>query len=116
MSYDVRTIKSFDKEFKRLSKRYRSLKQDLVAFIEELQNNPYSGVDLGNHIHKIRMSISSKGKGKSHGARIITSTSAIISMEEGIITLLYIYDKAEQSSISDNFIERLVEEADLDQE
>lgn len=116
MSYNIKTIKSFDKEFKRLSKRYRSLEEDLIVFIEELQRNPYSGVDLGNHIHKVRMSISSKGKGKSHGARIITSTSAIISMEDGEITLLYIYDKSEQSSISDSFLERLVEEADLDQE
>lgn len=111
MSYKIRTIKSFDKEFKRLSKRYRSLKEDLITFIEELQQNPNSGVDLGNQVHKVRMSISSKGKGKSHGARIITSTSAIISVEEGEITLLYIYDKAEQSSISDKFIEQLVAEA-----
>ena len=37
-------------------------------------------------------------------------------MEDGEITLLYIYDKSEQSSISDSFLERLVEEADLDQE
>lgn len=113
MSYSIRTIKSFDKEVKRLSKRYRSLKQDLIAFIEELQNNPYGGVDLGNNIHKVRMTISSKGKGKSHGARIITSTSAIISREEGEITLLYIYDKSERSSLTDGFIAQLVEEARL---
>ena len=115
MSYSIRTIKSFDKEFKRLSKHYRSLKEDLITFLEELQQNPYSGVDIGNHVHKVRMSISSKGKGKSHGARIITSTSAIVSVEEGEIILLYIYDKSELSSISDKFVGQLVEEADLGQ-
>lgn len=113
MSYSIRTIKSFDKEFKRLSKRYHSLKEDLINFINELQEDPYRGADLGNHIHKVRMSVASKGKGKSHGARIITSTDAIVTMEEGEITLLYIYDKAEQSAISDTFIKQLVEEAKL---
>ncbi|MCD7923329.1 MAG: type II toxin-antitoxin system RelE/ParE family toxin [Bacteroides sp.] len=111
MSYSIKTIKSFDKEFKRLSKRYRSLKEDLINLIDELQKAPYQGADLGNHIHKVRMSVASKGKGKSHGARIITSTAAIFSMEEGEITLLYIYDKAEQSTLSDEFIKQLVEES-----
>ena len=32
------------------------------------------GVDLGGGLHKIRMSIASKGKGKSGGARVITLT------------------------------------------
>lgn len=115
MSYNIKTIKSFDKEFKRLSKRYRSLKEDLIKLIDELQKNPYEGADLGNHIHKVRMSVASKGKGKSHGARIITSTDAIISMENGEITLLYIYDKAEQSTISDEFIKYLIEETKLNE-
>ena len=115
MSYKIKTIKSFDKEFKRLSKRYRSLKEDLIKLINELQKNPYEGVDLGNHIHKVRMSVASKGKDKSHGARIITSTDAIISMDNGEITLLYIYDKAEQSTISDEFIKYLIEETKMNE-
>lgn len=53
--------------------------------------------------------ISSKGKGKSHGARVITYTT-IISVEEGVITLLTIYDKAEQESILTKEIAALVKE------
>lgn len=64
---------------------------------------------MGNGIRKVRMAISDKGKGKSHGARIITYT-AIITVEEGIITLLTIYDKAEQDTISDKEIARLIQE------
>lgn len=104
---DIRTISPFDKEMKRLRKKYRSLVSDYVAWLEELCNNPLMGTDLGNGIHKVRLAISSKNKGKSGGARIITDTTAVISLEEGIITLLYIYDKNERSNISDKEIEQL---------
>lgn len=55
------------------------------------------------------MVISDKGKGKSHGARVITHT-AIVSIEDGVITLLAIYDKAEQETITDKEIARLLKE------
>ena len=53
--------------------------------------------------------ISAKGKGKSHGARVITHT-AVISVREGVVTLLAIYDKAEQSTITSKEIEQLLRE------
>lgn len=46
------------------------------------------------------MSIASKGKGKSGGARVITYT-IILSLEEATVALMYIYDKSERESISD---------------
>ena len=46
------------------------------------------------------MSIASKGKGKSGGARVI-SFVAIMNEEDGFIELLTIYDKSEMESISD---------------
>ena len=52
------------KELKRLAKRYRSLKQDIAKLGASLQENPYQGADLGNGLRKVRMSITSKGKGK----------------------------------------------------
>lgn len=109
MKYKIETLPSFDKKFKKLAKKYKSLKTDFKEFISELSQNPTAGADLGNGIRKVRMSISDKGKGKSHGARVITHT-AIISVEEGVITLLTIYDKAEQSTISDKEIARLIQE------
>ena len=98
MNYSIETLPSFDKKLKKLAKKYKSLK-----------NDPSKGVDLGNGVHKVRMAISDKGKGKSHGARVITYT-AVISMEEGIITLLAIYDKAEQDTITEKEIARLIKE------
>lgn len=55
------------------------------------------------------MQISDKGRGKSHGARIITYTT-IIDIEDGIITLLAIYDKEEQSTITKKEIQQLLAE------
>lgn len=60
------------KEIKRLSKKYPSLKGYLQILQEELLNNPNAGVNLGSGIRKVRMAIGSKGRGKSHGAKVIT--------------------------------------------
>lgn len=109
MNYSIDTLPSFDKKLKKLAKKYKSLKSDLQELMKELIQNPSQGADLGNGIHKVRMAISNKGKGKSHGARVITHT-AIISIEEGVITLLAIYDKAEQDTITDKEIANLMKE------
>lgn len=62
----------FIKSAKAIAKRYRSFNSDYQNLIKELEENPLQGNDLGNGIFKVRMAISSKGKGKSGGARIIT--------------------------------------------
>lgn len=107
MNYSIKTSKSFDKEIKRLGKRYASMADDFEHLIEELTVNPALGTDLGSGLRKIRMRITSKGRGKSGGARVITFT-VVIAMEEAEINLLYIYDKAERSSISTSEIEELL--------
>lgn len=97
---------------KRLGKKYRSIKSDYAKLLDDLKYNPQAGVDLGNGVLKVRMAIASKGKGKSHGARVITFT-IIISVEETVINLLTIYDKAERESISANEIRDLMNEVGL---
>lgn len=74
--------------------------------------NPNLGTDLGGGLRKIRMSIASKGRGKSGGARVITF-SVIISVEETEVNLLTIYDKSERESISRAEIEQLLEKNGL---
>lgn len=74
-----------------------------------LERTPALGADLGHGVRKVRLAISSKGKGKSHGARVITHT-AIISVENGVVTWLAIYDKAEQSTITEKEIKALLQE------
>lgn len=100
--------KEFQRNFKQLYKKYRSLKNDYEDLKEELLSNPHAGVDLGNGLHKVRLAIASKGKGKSGGARIITY---VVEEKDDdiIINLLTIYDKSEMDSVSESYINSLVE-------
>ena len=61
MSYNVIPTPDFKKLFKKLAKKYPSLKADLQQLINMLAEEPKNGTDLGHGIHKIRMAISSKG-------------------------------------------------------
>ncbi|MEZ4776026.1 MAG: hypothetical protein R3D00_22810 [Bacteroidia bacterium] len=72
MSYNVSSIPLFDKQAKRLAKKYPSLKKDLTQLLQSLEDNPKQGTELGNNFYKIRLAIASKGKGKSGGSRVIT--------------------------------------------
>lgn len=109
MNYSIKTIPPFLKELKRLGKKYHSIKQDYAKLLDELEANPSVGADLGGGIRKVRMTIGSENRGKSHGARVITFTYAV-DEAEGIITLLFIYDKEERESISKAEIEQLLQE------
>jgi len=97
MSYNIKYTPFFEREFKKLLKKHSSLKRDLETVIKVLNENPGSGESIGNNCYKIRMSISSKNKGKSGGARIITHVRFI--NEE--IFLLSIYDKSSFSTIAE---------------
>src|SRR5688572_29681275 len=97
MSYSVRTILPFEKQFKRYYKKFPSLKSELADLIDQLKEQPNIGTPLGRDCYKIRIAIASKGKGKSGGARVITC----VVVREKEVYLLYIYDKSEQSDISE---------------
>ena len=73
MSYKVKSIAVFEKQAKRLIKKYISLKKELLELVQELKENPERGTAIGKNCFKIRIAIASKGKGKSGGARIITN-------------------------------------------
>lgn len=109
MSFEVHTIPNFDRRVKRLAKKYKSLKNDLLSLTTQLRDNPFAGADLGNGVRKVRMAISDKGRGKSGGARVITYT-AKVDEQSGVVTLLTIYDKNEQESISRKDIDDLLRE------
>lgn len=112
MNYSIETSESFDKEAKRLTKHYTSFKKDYEVLLNELTQNPKLGTDLGGGLRKIRMKITSKDKGKSGGARVISFT-VIVSEQDAVLNLLYIYDKAERSSISSKEIEELLQKNGL---
>lgn len=112
MNYKILVKPTFEREAKRLKKHYASFREDYIRLIEDLEANPLLGTDLGGGLRKIRMRISSKGKGKSGGARVITFT-VVVAVEEAVVNLLYIYDKAERTSISKNELEELLRRNEL---
>jgi mRNA-degrading endonuclease RelE of RelBE toxin-antitoxin system len=104
MSYNIYSIPPFDKQLKRLAKKYPSLRNDFSEFIISLKENPERGNPLGNNCFKIRLAITDKGKGKSGGARIIT----YLKLTESSVYLLSIYDKSEKEDIPNKYIIELL--------
>lgn len=100
----------FKRQFKQLAKKYKSLTNDLIVFKEELITNPFQGDDLGGGLRKVRMAISSKGKGKSGGARVLTLNVLVNEADTINLVLLTIYDKSEIENVSDNYLKWLVEQ------
>jgi mRNA-degrading endonuclease RelE of RelBE toxin-antitoxin system len=104
MSYKIIPVDKFKKEAKRLARKYPSLKVELIDLEKLLIANPEAGTPLGNNTFKIRISISSKGKGKSGGGRVITYH---LSANKEVYLLL-IYDKSEIANVDDRTLRQIV--------
>ncbi|QMU66247.1 MAG: hypothetical protein GKR88_19525 [Flavobacteriaceae bacterium] len=105
MNYSVKTIPKFEKNLKKLAKKFPSLKMEYVQLIKALKENPEQGTTLGNNCYKIRLAIKSKGKGKSGGARVITN----IVIADTTVYLLTIYDKSDKENLTDKELKELLE-------
>lgn len=109
MNFEIIPTPDFEKSFKALAKRHRSLKQDFREFSEELKQNPFQGDELTPGVRKIRMAIKSKGRGKSGGARVITYT--VVTMEEsGDVFLIDIYDKNDYSTVDLSILQKIIKQ------
>ncbi|MBO0947743.1 type II toxin-antitoxin system RelE/ParE family toxin [Fibrella forsythiae] len=104
MSIEVIPILPFQRQAKRLIKKYPSLKKEILQLIERLQTEPTQGTSLGNDCYKIRLAIASKSKGKAGGARVITCVYSA----DSEVYLLSIYDKSERSSLNDSELKELI--------
>lgn len=109
MNFEVFTTSRFDKELKALAKHYRSIKSDFKVLKESLEMNPFQGTELSPGIRKIRMAITSKGKGKSGGVRVITYT-ILVSEECGEVYLIDIYDKSDYITVDKDVLKKIIEE------
>lgn len=105
MGIQIKTAPSFERELKKLKKRYPSIKSDYMQLLSDIEASPTIGTDLGKGLRKVRMAISSKGRGKSGGARVITFITATTGDS---IYLIYIYDKSDRESISTKELETLL--------
>ena len=100
----------FETKYKRYKKKFHSLESDLKSFTDNLSDE--DGTDLGGGVFKYRLLVKSKNKGKSGGFRII-SFEILLSDNDKKVTLLTIYDKSEQSSITPKEINAILKEEGL---
>jgi mRNA-degrading endonuclease RelE of RelBE toxin-antitoxin system len=103
MSYSIIPLPFFDKQLKRLVKKYPSLKKEYMELVRTLADLPMTGTPIGNNCYKIRLAIASKGRGKVGVARVIT----LIQVINAKVYLVSIYDKSEQADISDKDLQEL---------
>jgi len=104
MSFNVKTISIFERQTKRLVKKYPSLKKEIQELIRVLKEDPENGTSIGHNCYKIRLAIASKGKGKSGGARVITH----VIFKDDTVYLISIYDKSDIENLTDKDILELI--------
>lgn len=104
MNYKISATGKFDKELKRLVRKFPALKSEYAALIELLETDPLQGIPIRHNCYKIRLAIASKGTGKSGGARVVTYVHII----GEAVYLLTIYDKSEEDNVSDNDLHEML--------
>lgn|SRR5574344_538149 len=105
MNYNVFALDEFKKNTKKLSKKYKNIKLDILELVNQLESDPHNiGVHLFNNCYKIRIPNSSIPTGKSGGFRVIIY---FIDKSHNVY-LLTIYSKSDQESISDSKIVELI--------
>jgi len=109
MNLNIKTLSYFERDVKRLFKKYKQLPADLKVLKQELFENPKSGIELGNSCYKIRLVNSSIPTGKSGGFRIIYY---YIDTDETLY-LMSMYSKSELENIDDKIILQILKENGL---
>lgn len=94
----------FNRNLKRLVKKYASLKSEMRELEQLLMENPQLGTPIGRGCYKIRLAAASKGTGKRGGVRVITYVRVV----GETVYLLALYDKAEQSTLTDQEVLHLL--------
>jgi mRNA-degrading endonuclease RelE of RelBE toxin-antitoxin system len=110
MSIKVVFTDRFQRDIRRLSKRYRSIRLDLQSLLEQLETGELPGdqiSDINYVVFKVRVKNSNIQKGKSSGYRVI-----YYSKTNDQILLLTIYSKSDQSSIDASEVREIITDAD----
>ncbi len=106
----IRFADDFEENLYALSKRYRSIRNDVHPVIEQLQAGNFigdriSGMGADYFILKVRIKNSNIQKGKSAGYRMIYQVES-----PSIVLLLTIYSKSDRADISPNEIRDIIAE------
>ena len=98
MSFEIISLVSFEKDVKRLAKKYNKIACDLRELSDTLNGNPKAGIALSSNLYKLRVKNSSISSGKSGGFRVIYYYID----EQNNIYLMKIYSKTEIGNISED--------------
>ncbi len=105
MNFDIQTTPRFDKDVKRLQKRFPRIKQDLIALANDLLANPESSTPLGENFFKLRIANSSIPTGKSGGFRVITYYR-----HQKTLYLVTLYSKTDQDTVQTETLKAIIQE------
>jgi mRNA-degrading endonuclease RelE of RelBE toxin-antitoxin system len=106
------TIGLFDKQAKKLGKKYKSIKKDLKSFVENFDSIHQQATVIHKNLYKIRLANSNKNKGKSSGYRIYY----YVKLKE-ITYLVTIYDKSEITMIDESVLMEIIKnELEIDEQ
>lgn len=105
MSYRIIPTDNFLSEAKKLLKKYPNIKADFLDLAKKLQKDPIIGNNfIGDDCYKVRMIITDKCRGQSGGARVIINVQVV----EKEVFVLSAYDKADQETIKESVLEKLL--------
>jgi len=104
MSFKIQYTTVFAKALKRPAKNYPLMSSGYAELLDDLGKDPATGTAIGRGCYKVRMSIGSKGKGRSGGARGITDVRVV----NKLVVLLTMYDKREKENTTEKERDQLI--------
>ena len=110
MSCKIIPTKCFERELKRLAKKFPSLKNEFAKLIGDININPEAGTFIGNNCYKIRLATQSKGKGKRSGMRVIN----YFDKTTKVVYMMNIYDKGEKANLKPSELKGMIDSLELD--
>ena len=105
----ITTTSDFDKNVKRLKRRFRRIDEDLMQLVNEMSSLGYRGdfvPRIGRAVYKARLSNRSAGRGKSGGFRVLYTTDGVT------VRFVHIYSKTDKADESASEIKRILANID----
>jgi len=99
------TLPLFDKQFKKLTKKYKHIKNDIQILVDDFDDIHQQATSIKNNIYKVRLSNSDKNRGKSAGYRVYYYLKI-----NDTVYLTTIYDKSEIQMIDESIVFNVIKE------
>ncbi|NKQ41787.1 MAG: type II toxin-antitoxin system RelE/ParE family toxin [Sulfurovum sp.] len=107
MNYEVIALEEFQRDVKKLHKKYRHIKDDILELVEKLEIAFDIGIHLGNNLYKIRVKNSDTG-GNSGGYRVVYYTKT----SQDKVYLITMYSKTQKENIDMSKLKPLLEKVE----